>query len=105
MPMEWSGVRVTPFMVPANETRELDITEVRVIVVAEAIAWGTGAGELSIALGDMGEFFDIAGGDNIIGFEPVRRLLLRNNTAFDKKIVLLLSQSVNFRLLNTPRGL
>jgi len=103
--LEDSGVRVTPVSVAAGATFEMDISEVRVIVVAESLAWGTGTGELSIALGDMGQFFDLSPGDNIIDFEPVRRLLLRNNTALAKKVVLLLSRSSKFRLLNTPRGL
>lgn len=107
MGMEFSGMRVTPVEVPAGigVERELDITNIKSIVFAEMTKWGTGVGDVSIKLGDMGDYFDPAPGDSIHNFFPVKRLIIRNNGAGSaKKLVVVLHESGDFRLYNTPRG-
>lgn len=105
--MEWSGMRVTPVQVEAGVgvTTEVDVTNVRSMVVTEMVKYGTNPSEISMRLGDSGDFFDPAPGDCIHGFYPVRRLVIRNNTAAIKKVVLVLHESADFRFFNTPRGL
>lgn len=106
MGMEFSGIRVTPVEVGAGVgvQIECDITNVQCIVFAEMPRWGTGVGDISVRIGDMGDFFDPSPGDLISGFFPVRRLVIRNNTAAAKKVVMVLHESKDFRLITTPRG-
>jgi hypothetical protein len=104
MGMEFSGMRVTPCEVTTGQTIELDVTNIRSIVFAEMTRWGTSVGDVSARLGDMGDFFDPSPGDCLHGFFPVKRLVIRNNTIGTRKIVVILHESPDFRLFNTPRG-
>ena len=106
MPMEFSGMRVTPITVGAGigVTTELDISNIKSIVVAEMTRWGTSVGDVSICIGDMGDFIDPSPGDGYHNFFPVRRLIVRNNSATARKLVFVLHESGSFRLLNQPRG-
>lgn len=104
--LEFSGLRVTPVTVPAGigATVDVDITRVQSIVVAEMPRHGTAIGEVSLALGEMGDFWDPSPGDSLHGFFPVRRLRVRNNVATARTITLWLHESADFRVLNNPRG-
>lgn len=106
MANEFGGMRVTPVSVPAGigSQTKLDITNIQAIVFAEMTKWGTGVGDVSIRLGDNGDPFDPAPGDGLYAFFPVRRMYVINNTAVAKKLVVVLHESKEFRLINTPRG-
>ena len=105
---EDSELRVTPFTIQAGAAvgniRELETSGIVSMFLVEALAWGTGAGEVSIAFGDQGDFMDLSPGDSFINFSPVRRVRLRNNTVTDKTVVFLLTTNPDFRFWNTPRG-
>jgi hypothetical protein len=84
---------------------EQDVSEVTSLYVAEMVTYGTGAGEVQIALGDQQRFFRISPGDFIGGFRPVRKIRFRNMTDVPKRLVLWVSNEPTFRAWNTPRGL
>ena len=96
-------VRKYPFTLNVGETRDFDISGARVLIFAESIAWGTGAGEISIAIGETGDFWDLCPADTIV-LSMFTRFKLRNNAITAKSGVLLHSTDPNFRLLNAPRG-
>lgn len=100
-------LRVTPVTVPAGigQVTEIDLSGAIAFFVAEMTKWGTAAGEVSLSLGDQGDFFDVAPGDYVRPGGEIRRVRVRNNTAFDKKIVLWYSMDPGFECWSTNRGL
>jgi len=97
-------VHVTPFTLLANETRSFNMAGSRVLFLAASTSLGTTAGEISIALGETGEFFDWSPADGLI-LSEFGAIRLRNNTASARSGVMLHSADPSFRLLNAPRGL
>lgn len=104
--MERLELRVTPIEVPAGigQVIEIDLSGATGFFVAEMIRWGTAIGEVSLALGDQGDFLDPAPGDFIRPGGEIRRVRCRNNTAVAKKIVLWYSMHPEFKVHSTPRG-
>jgi hypothetical protein len=99
-----ANVRVNLYRLAANEVQNEDIGGVRGVFVSKMVSLGSSAGELSIALGKTGDFFDISPGD-FIRLSAVRWLRIRNNVNAARALELILSDDPEFRFWNTPRGL
>ncbi len=103
--MRDSGVRQTPFEIPASGIITLDVSEFTAFWFSESLNLGTGAGEISISFGDQREFFKLSPGDFMSGLNPLVRIDLQNNTVVIKKGALMLSALENWRAWNTNRGI
>lgn len=92
------------FTIATGTFQEFEVSEGRVLVFAEALLFGTSAGEFTLRFGETGDDFPIAPGDNIVtsGF---RRFRLTNVGPSNRSGAVLVSSDPNFRVLNTPRGL
>lgn len=97
-------VHIIPFTLAASESRDFDVSGARVLYLLASTSLGTGAGDVSIALGETGSFFDWAPADGLI-LSQFGRVRLRNNTAVVKSGVIAYSADEKFRVLNAPRGL
>ena len=104
---EDSLLRVTPVSIPAGvgQITEIDVSGVVSLYVTKSVSLGTTAAEVAIAFGDQGDFMDLVGGDSFENFIPVKKIRLRNSTAVEKRLELLLTINADFKFRNAPRGI
>lgn len=99
MPLFVQGVTLN-----ASEAKVLDLVEIRAIYCAEFIKNGVGAGDVSIKIGDTGDYFDLAPGD-LLKLDSFGRIWLRNNLVVPVTFKLVMSNSLSFTFENYPRSL
>jgi len=88
----------------ANQEKDMDIPATRKIFISRMIGFGTGAGEISIAFGERGDFFELCPGD-MITLSHISRVRFRNNTALVKQFEFLHTSDDNFSFNTATRGL
>jgi hypothetical protein len=88
----------------ANEEKDVPIISAKKIIVSKMASMGTSAGECQIGLGERGDFFDLAPGDEI-EVSQCSHLRFRNLVAAPRSFQLLISNDRNFSLKNYNRGL
>lgn len=88
----------------ANEIRYVDLPETKVIYVAEMIQFGTTNGDIEMAIGPMGDFFDLGAGD-LIRLSNFGQIKLHNKTASVKALTLIHSWDTAFSFESYPRSL
>jgi len=97
-PIFLQGVTLT-----ANEEKEIDLPACKVIFIVHMASLGTLAGEVSIAFGERGDFFDLAPGDEI-HLTQISRVRFRNNTLVQKQFDFLHTNDKEFSYKNFNRG-
>jgi len=88
----------------ANQEKDIDLPPTKVIFISSMTSLGTAAGEVSIAFGERGEFFDLAPGDEI-HLTQISRIRFRNNTPVEKRFDFLHTNDPEFSFKNFNRGL
>jgi hypothetical protein len=88
----------------ANEEKDLPLISTRVVFFFKMLAFGTNVGDVSMAIGERGDFFELAPGDKIemTRFSQVR---FKNNTGFVKSFAFLHTDDSMFNFENFSRGL
>lgn len=97
-------VFVQRIVLAASEEKDMPLVSARVIAVSKMLAFGTGAGDVSIALGERGDFFDLSPGD-LLRARRFSQVRFRNNTGVQKTFEFLHTSDPDFTLENYERGL
>lgn len=105
----WNVDPVTPVFVQlvtlqGNQTKDAAIPNTCVLMVVEMTKFGTNMGDVSISLGEAGDFWDIAPGD-LLEVSRFAQVQFRNNTPAVKTFKLLHTNDRKFKLTNYQRGL
>ena len=87
-----------------GQTKDMAIPEFAVMVFVEMTKNGVNPGDVSVALGENGDFFDIAPSDKL-EISRCSQVQFRNNTGAVKTFRILHTNDRRFNLANSPRGL
>lgn len=97
-------VFVTLVTLQGNQTKDMPITKIAIMAVVEMGKFGTNPGDVSISLGEAGDFWDLAPGD-LLEVSRFSQVQFRNNTPAVKTFKLLHTADYRFSLRNYTRGL
>jgi len=97
-------VFVTVVTLQGNQTKDMPFPNTSILMVVEMTKNGVNAGDVSIALGEAGDFWDLAPGD-LLEVSRFSQVQFRNNTPAVKTFKLLHTTDHRFSLRNYPRGL
>lgn len=90
----------------AGQEKDIDLPAAKVLFISKMVTLNTGAGEISIAFGERGDFFELAPGDEIHLTHFSRVRFRNNNNVTAKGLEFLHTNDPNFTFKNfSSRGL